>query len=70
MMATMILSKGIESAKVMKQGGWKDLKTMMIPLRKAGIGTRGTLSDFSVHDGSPKSGELLRFKSPVSSGLQ
>lgn len=66
--ATMLLSKGIEPAKVMKLGGWKDLKTMMIYLRKAGIDTRGTLSDFSIHDGSVKTGEVLQFKAPVGSG--
>jgi len=57
--ATMLLGRGAEPAKVMKLGGWKDLKTMMIYLRKAGIDTRGTLSDFNIHDGSPKSGEVL-----------
>lgn len=61
--ATMLLSKGIEPAKVMKLGGWKDLKTMMIYLRKAGIDTRGTLSDFSIHDTTPKNGAVLEFKS-------
>ena len=63
--ATMLLSRGIEPAKVMKLGGWKDLKTMMIYLRKAGIDTRGTLSGFSIHDSSSKAGELLQFQ-PVS----
>lgn len=59
---TMLLSRGVEPAKVMKLGGWKDLKTMMIYLRKAGIDTRGTLSNFTIHDGSPKIGEVLQFK--------
>ena len=64
--ATMLLSKGTEPAKVMKLGGWKDLKTMMIYLRKAGIDTRGTLSDFNIHDVKAKYGELLQLR-PASS---
>ena len=35
--ATIMLSKGIEPIKVMKMGGWKDIKTMMIYARKAGV---------------------------------
>ncbi|HWU41813.1 MAG TPA: site-specific integrase [Bdellovibrio sp.] len=62
--ATMLLNMGIEPAKVMKLGGWKDLKTMMIYLRKAGIDTRGTLNDFNIHDVSRKTGSVLEFKSP------
>lgn len=41
--ATVLMSKGVEPVKVMKMGGWKDLKTMMIYIRKAGIDTRGAL---------------------------
>lgn len=39
--ATLMLSKGIEPIKVMSMGGWKDLKTMQIYIRKAGIDIRG-----------------------------
>lgn len=60
--ATMLLSRGLEPAKVMKLGGWKDLKTMMIYLRKAGIDTRGTLDQFTIHDEAPKIGAILTFK--------
>lgn len=67
--ATMLLSRGVEPAKVMKLGGWKDLKTMMLYLRKAGIDTRGTLSDFSIHDSSPKVGDLLLFQAPSQGGV-
>lgn len=66
--ATMLLSKGLEPAKVMKLGGWKDLKTMMIYLRKAGIDTRGSLSEFTIHDGSLKKGEVLQLKPSICSG--
>ena len=60
--ATMLLGHGKEPAKVMKLGGWKDLKTMMIYLRKAGIDTRGTLDQFTIHDETPKTGAVLTFK--------
>lgn len=39
--ATLLLSKGIEPIKVMKMGGWKDIETMMIYARKAGVDIRG-----------------------------
>ncbi len=39
--ATMLLSKGVEPIKVMKMGGWKDLDTMMIYARKAGVDIKG-----------------------------
>jgi integrase len=41
--ATVLLSKGVEPIKVMTMGGWKDLKTMMLYIRKAGIDTKGAL---------------------------
>ena len=39
--ATMLLSKGLPAVQVMSMGGWKDYKTMVIYLRKAGIDIRG-----------------------------
>jgi integrase len=39
--ATIMLSKGVEPIKVMSMGGWKDLKTMQIYIRKSGINIRG-----------------------------
>lgn len=39
--ATVMLSKGIEPIKVMSMGGWKDLKTMQIYIRKSGINIQG-----------------------------
>lgn len=39
--ATVMLSKGIEPIKVMAMGGWKDLKTMQIYIRKSGIHIKG-----------------------------
>lgn len=43
--ATIMLSKGVEPIKVMSMGGWKDLKTMQIYIRKSGIHIQG-ITDF------------------------
>lgn len=50
--ATMLLNKGANQAQVMAQGGWSDLKTMMIYVRKAGIDIKGStnvLDDLKTH---------------------
>ena len=47
--ATMLLSKGVEPIKVMKMGGWKDLETMMIYARKAGVDIRGAMDCLNLH---------------------
>lgn len=39
--ATVMLSKGVEPIKVMSMGGWRDLKTMQIYIRKSGINIQG-----------------------------
>ena len=39
--ATIMLSKGVEPIKIMSMGGWKDLKTMQIYIRKSGIHIKG-----------------------------
>jgi integrase len=39
--ANIMLSKGVEPIKVMSMGGWKDLKTMQIYIRKSGIHIQG-----------------------------
>jgi integrase len=39
--ATQLLSDGVEMTKVMKIGGWKDIKTMQIYLRLAGVDEKG-----------------------------
>ena len=38
--ATQLLASGVETSKVMKIGGWKDLKTMQIYMRLAGVDER------------------------------
>ena len=39
--ATQLLADGVEVVKVMKIGGWKDLKTMQIYMRLAGVDEKG-----------------------------
>lgn len=60
--ATIMLSKGVEPAKVMVMGGWKDIKTLMVYLRKAGIGIRGITDAFNLHDPSKDYGKVLKFE--------
>lgn len=50
--ATIMLGMGIEPAKVMVMGGWKDMKTMMIYMRKAGIEIRGITNRLNLHNPS------------------
>ena len=59
--ATLMLSKGVEPAKVMIMGGWNDLKTMMIYMRKAGINIRGITDCLKLHNPSYETGKLLDF---------
>ncbi len=40
--ATQLLSNGVELSKVMKIGGWRDLKTIQIYLRLAGVDEKGS----------------------------
>jgi integrase len=59
--ATILLSKGIEPIKVMKMGGWKDMKTMMIYVRKAGIDISGAMSGFTLHEPTNRVATVLEF---------
>jgi len=47
---TIMLSMGIEPIKVMKMGGWKDLKTMQIYMRKAGVEIKGITDRLDIHN--------------------
>lgn len=50
--ATLLLGKGVAPSKVMSMGGWKDMDTMMIYMRKAGINIRDAtacLDDMQIH---------------------
>lgn len=44
--ATWLLDKGVAPSKVMSQGGWTNLDTMMIYMRKAGIDIKNSTSVF------------------------
>ncbi|MBF0313360.1 MAG: site-specific integrase [Oligoflexia bacterium] len=57
--ATIMLSKGIVPIKVMKMGGWKDLKTMQIYVRKAGVDIKGITDGLELHNASSQSGTVL-----------
>ena len=62
--ATLLLSKGVAPSKVMSQGGWHDMDTMMIYMRKAGIDIKGStsvLDDMNTH--GLRQAEVLNFKS-------
>lgn len=61
--ATLLLSQGIEAIKVMKMGGWKDIKTMQIYIRKAGIDIKGCMNDFSLHNPHQTSAKVYSFGS-------
>lgn len=59
--ATILLQKGIEPLKVMIMGGWKDLKTMAIYIRKAGVDLKGITDKLNLHDTANKNGVVLSF---------
>ncbi|OQW47945.1 MAG: hypothetical protein A4S09_14200 [Proteobacteria bacterium SG_bin7] len=48
--ATILLGQGVEPVKIMKMGGWKDIKTMMIYIRKAGIDIKGVTDGLVLHN--------------------
>lgn len=61
--ATVMLGKGVEPVKVMAMGGWKDLKTMMIYIRKAGISIQGITDNLDLHDPAVENARVLSLKS-------
>ena len=60
--ATVMLSKGIEPAKVMIMGGWKDLKTMMVYMRKAGISIQGITDGLILHNPSKSAAKVINIE--------
>jgi integrase len=46
--ATHLLSTGVEPLKVMRMGGWSDLKTFQIYLRMSGVDVRGVAEGLEV----------------------
>lgn len=61
--ATIMLSKGVEPVRVMIVGGWKDLKTLMIYLRKSGVETRGVTDGLNLHNPSRDAAKVFQFGS-------
>lgn len=59
--ATLMLSKGVPPVKVMQMGGWKELKTMMIYTRAAGIDLKGATDTLGLHDPVAKRGQVVSF---------
>lgn len=59
--ATIMLSRGIEPIKVMSMGGWKNLKTMQIYIRKAGINIKGITDALELHNPTQSQGEIIPF---------
>ena len=60
--ATLLLSKNVAPIKVMMMGGWKDLKTMQIYVRKAGVEIKGATDCLDLHSTSPKQeAQILKF---------
>lgn len=58
--ATLLLSKGVAPARVMMMGGWSDMKTMMIYMRKAGIDIRGSTDVLDLHNPSIETARVIR----------
>ncbi len=59
--ATLLLGKGVEALKVMTMGGWKDYKTMMIYIRKAGVDIQGATDRLQLHNPSLEPAKVLDF---------
>ncbi len=58
---TLMLQNGIESIKVMKMGGWKNMATMERYIRQAGVDIKGITNSLGLHDHVP-SGKLLQLE--------
>lgn len=59
--ATLMMSKGVEPIKVMIMGGWQDLKTMQIYMRKAGIDIKGITDCLDFQSNRGGTGTVLDF---------
>lgn len=61
--ATILLGKGVEPVRVMKMGGWRDMKTMMIYMRMAGLDTQGATDCLTLHDPVKRPADILKLPS-------
>lgn len=57
--ATLMLNNGIPPIKVMAMGGWKNIRTLQVYLRVAGLETKGISDGFNLHDPTHKQGKVL-----------
>ncbi len=64
--ATVMLTEGVEPIKVMKMGGWKDLKTMQYYIRKAGVDIKGITDRLDLHDPYVSTPKILPFNEQCS----
>lgn len=60
--ATLMLSRGIEPIKVMKMGGWKNLKTVMHYVRLAAVDIKGSTDGLDLHNPSSKPAVVISLK--------
>lgn len=63
--ATHLLSTGVEPLKVMRMGGWSDLKTFQIYLRMSGVDVRGVAEALDVLPSSSDSDNVVSLFSKV-----
>jgi integrase len=57
--ATAMLGMGVEPARVMIMGGWSDLKTMQIYMRKAGISIKGMTDNLCFYDPEKPAAQVI-----------
>ena len=61
-----MLQKGVEPIKVMIMGGWKDIKTMQLYVRKAGVDIKGITNCLDLHSPTKSEpGKLLNLANVV-----
>jgi integrase len=65
--ATLMLSRGVESVKVMSMGGWRGMDTMMRYVREAGIDIKGITHGLKIHDPAVKTGQLVKLRRKMNS---
>ncbi len=53
-----MLSKAAEPIKVIKMGGWKDIKTMGIYVKKAGVDIKGNTNVLDLHEHEYQSAQI------------
>mgnify|MGYP000615823082 CR=1 FL=1 len=60
--ATIMLSKGVPPLKVMIMGGWSDLKTLQIYVRKSGVNLKGITNSLTLHSPRLTSTKVIKLK--------